>query len=60
MERDRERPREAFGDESSEKNIFRKAIQNGTVRPPIRRVNQCITCVYYKSPPTHIDLPPVR
>ena len=29
-------PSEAFGDETAEKNIFRQAVQNGTVRPPDR------------------------
>ena len=48
----RERPREAFGDEASVKNVFRAAVQNGTVRPPHSRFNQCITCEYYHSSPT--------
>ena len=36
------------------KNVFRAAVQNGTVRPPHSRFNPCITCDYYQSSPTFV------
>ena len=44
---------EAWGDESAQQHIFRDAIQNGTVRIPVRSCipsrSRCVQCIKYTS-----------